>query len=59
MKKSTGVVVGMLTAGVVAGAVYAANNKNMKSTKKKVMKAINKTVKNAGCLLDDLSAMMR
>jgi hypothetical protein len=59
MKKSSGIVVGMLTAGALAGAIYASNRKNMRSTKKKMAKALNKTLKNAESFIDDISAMLK
>ena len=58
MKKSSGIVVGMLTAGAIAGVIYASNKRNMRSTKKKVGRVLNKTLRNAESFIDDISSML-
>ena len=59
MKKSSGIIVGMLTAGAIAGALYASNGKKMRSTKKKMAKVLDKTLKSAESFIDDVSSMMK
>ena len=59
MKTSTGVIMGVLAAGAVAGTVYMLEGKSTRKAKKKIKKAVGRTVKNAEYMLNDLAMMIK
>ena len=59
MKTSTGVVMGMLAAGAIAGTVYMLEGKSARKTKKKIKKAVGRTIRNAEYMLNDIATMMK
>lgn len=53
------ILAGALLTGAAACMVYAATSKKMKPSRKKVTRALEKTMRNCSCFLDDMASMMK